>query len=67
MDPILPISSSDRTVPAVDLTRLTPLEREREKQRRERERRRRQQAAEAGAKARPSGDDGPAGGIDVRV
>jgi hypothetical protein len=69
VDPILPIFSSDRTVPAVELTRLTPLEleREREKQRRERERRRRQPAAEAGQKARPSGDDGPAGGIDVRV
>jgi hypothetical protein len=65
VDPILPIFSSDRTVPAVELTRLTPLERE--KQRRERERRRRQPAAEAGQKARPSGDDGPAGGIDVRV
>jgi hypothetical protein len=59
MDPIRPISRADRTVPAVELTRLTPLEREREKQRRERERQRRQKPQN-----RP---DEPNSGIDVRV
>jgi hypothetical protein len=60
-DPIRPISPSDRSVPPVDLTILTPLEREQEKQRRERERRRR-------AQSRPNDPaaDGP-GGIDIRV
>jgi hypothetical protein len=59
IDPIAP----DRTVPRVDLTYLTPLEREREKERRERERRRRQEAAE-GSRRRP---DQPNSGIDVRA
>jgi hypothetical protein len=63
MDPIWPIARSDRAVQAVDLSRLTPLEREREKQRREQERKRRQKASEP----RPSGDDGPSGGLDVRA
>jgi hypothetical protein len=68
VDPIRPISlPADRTVPAVELASLSPLERERDKQRRERERRRRQQAAENAANPRRSGDDGPASGIDVRV
>ena len=62
MEPIRPIES-DRTVPRVELTRLTPLEREEERQRRERERRRRQ----AAPNARPAAaDDGPSG-IDIRV
>ena len=59
IDPIAP----DRTVPRVDLTYLTPLEREREKERRERERRRRQEAAGT-PRTRP---DGPESGIDVRA
>jgi hypothetical protein len=63
VDPLRPVARAERAVPAVELTRLTPLEREREKQRRERERRRRQDAA----KARPRTDDGPNSGIDVRV
>jgi hypothetical protein len=63
IDPLRPISPADRTVPAVDLTRLTPLERERERQRREREWRRRHDAP----RPRRSEDDGPSFGIDVRV
>jgi hypothetical protein len=59
IDPIAP----DRTVRRVDLTYLTPLEREREKERRERERRRREDAAETPRK-RP---DQPNSGIDVRA
>ena len=59
IDPIAP----DRTVPRVEPTYLTPLEREREKERRERERRRRQEAARR-ARKRP---DGPNSGIDVRA
>jgi hypothetical protein len=63
VDSIPPIRDVDRTVPAVELTHLTPVEREQEKQRRERERRRRKPPAEP----RQSGDDGPFSGIDVRV
>jgi hypothetical protein len=64
VDPIRPVPlATDRTVPAVDLTRLTPLEREREKQRRERERRRRQPAVDT--PETPSEQGGS--GIDVRV
>ena len=60
MERIEPIAP-DRTVPRVELPRLTPVEREQERQRRERERRRR-------ARPRPGGpprEGGPA--IDVRV
>ena len=60
IDPIAP----DRSVQRVDLTYLTPLEREREKERRERERRRRENAPQK-RPAAPS-DDG-SGGIDVRA
>jgi hypothetical protein len=63
MDPIRPISPPDRTVPAVERTRLNPREREESRQRRERERRRRQQAAQT-PQNRP---DEPNSGIDVRV
>jgi hypothetical protein len=57
IEPITP----DRTVQRVELTRLTPVEREQERRRRERERRRR--APE------PPQDPPKAGGsgIDVRV
>jgi hypothetical protein len=62
IDPIAP----DRSVQRVDLTYLTPLEREREKERREREReRRRRQNPPEHRPAAPS-DDGP-GGLDVRA
>lgn len=44
MDPIRPIGRSGRTVQPVELTRLTPLEREQEKERREQARKRREQA-----------------------
>jgi len=60
VDPLRPVAPVDRTVPAVELTRLTPLEREREKQRRERERKRRQTPSE---KPATPGDSG----LDVRV
>ena len=56
MDPLRPVSAVDRTVPAVDLARLTPLEREREKQRRERERKRRQAASRTPKKPAGPGD-----------
>jgi hypothetical protein len=64
VDPIRPVSlPADRTVPAVELTRLTPLEREQEKQRRERERRRRRSARDASENPPEQGFSG----IDVRV
>jgi hypothetical protein len=63
MDPLRPIAPTERTVPAVELTILTPLEREREKQRRERQRKRRQAAAQAPGKPAAPGDSG----LDVRV
>jgi hypothetical protein len=44
VDPIRPIGPSHRTVQPVELTRLTPLEREQEKERREQARKRREQA-----------------------
>jgi hypothetical protein len=44
VDPIRPIGRSGRTVQPVELTRLTPLEREQEKERREQARKRREQA-----------------------
>jgi hypothetical protein len=73
VDPIQPIAP-DRSVQRVDLTYLTPLEREREKQRRE-ERRRRQnapQAAPEGTGETPADSPSnrgvePNSGIDVRA
>ena len=63
IDPIAP----DRSVQRVDLTYLTPLEREREKERRERERRRRNDAPRTPRGPRQDGESAPAGGIDVRA
>lgn len=63
MDSIRPIGRSDRTVQPVELTRLTPLEREQERERREQARKRRQKAREP----RQGGDDAPPGGLDVRA
>jgi len=63
MDPIRPIGRSDRTVQPVELTRLTPLDREQERERREQARKRRENAR----KARRSGENGPSGGLDVRA
>ena len=60
MERIEPIRS-DRSVPRVDLPRLTPLEREQERERREQKRRRR-----APQPPRETPEDGR-GGIDVRV
>jgi hypothetical protein len=51
---------SDRTVPPVQLERLTPVEREQERQRREEQRRRRREAPQDRAPERSSG-------IDVRI
>jgi hypothetical protein len=62
MERIEPIGP-DRTVPPVELRRLTPLEREEERERRER-RRKRRQAAQQSPEERP--EDGRPG-IDVRV
>jgi hypothetical protein len=67
MDPLRPIAPTDRTVPAVELTRLDPIERERDRQRRERERRRRQQSSGNAPKPRQGAGDEPFSGIDVRV
>jgi hypothetical protein len=62
MERIEPIAR-DRAVQAVELTRLTPVEREQEKQRRERERERRRRA-----QPRPQNPPQEGGsGIDVRV
>jgi hypothetical protein len=55
------ISPVDRTVPLVELRRLTPIEREEDRQRRERQRRRK---AEKAAPEPPS--DGGLG-IDIRA
>jgi hypothetical protein len=65
VDPLRPIPPTERTVAAVELTILTPIEREREKQRRERERdrKRRQAASQALGKPAAPGDSG----LDVRV
>jgi hypothetical protein len=60
MERIEPIRS-DRTVARVELTRLTPLEREQERQRRERERERRRRPRPA-----PPEPDGRSS-IDVRA
>ncbi len=59
MERIEPIRS-DRSVPRVDLPRLTPLEREQERRRREQARKRRP------PKPGPPPEEGR-GGIDVRV
>jgi hypothetical protein len=61
VDPLRPIARTEPAVAAVELTILTPLERE--KQRRERERKRRQAAAKPPAKRPAPG----AGGLDVRA
>jgi hypothetical protein len=53
----------DRTVRPVELTRLTPVEREQEKQRRERERERRRKGQPRPQSPRSDGGSG----IDVRV
>jgi hypothetical protein len=63
VDPIRPIGPPDRTVQPVELRRLTPLEREEEKERREQARKRREKARTR----REGGEDGPSGGLDVRV
>ena len=63
MERIEPIARSDRTVQPVELTRLTPLEREQERQRRERERERRRKAQPRAQKPPSEGGSG----IDVRV
>ena len=63
IDPIAP----DRSVQRVDLTYLTPLEREREKERRERERERRKRAPQGPREPRQDGESAPSGGIDVRA
>ena len=62
MERIEPIAR-DRTVQPVELTRLTPVEREQEKQRRERERERRRRTQPRPRKPGQPGDSG----IDVRV
>jgi hypothetical protein len=61
MERIQPITAApvDRTVPGVERTVLTPLEREAERERRERERRKRRERAPK----RPEGRDG---GVDLR-
>jgi hypothetical protein len=61
-DRIEPIGP-DRRVQPVELTILTPVEREEEKQRRERERRRRGKASKGPRKSPPPAS----GGIDIRV
>lgn len=63
MDPIRPVERSDRTVQPVDLTRLSPLEREEQRERREQARKRREKAL----KAREGAQDRPSGGLDVRA
>jgi len=60
-DWIPPIRAVDRSVPLVELRRLTPLEREEDRQRRERQRRRKAE----NAAPEPPGEGGP--GIDIRV
>jgi hypothetical protein len=62
MERIEPITG-DRTVQSVELTRLTPVEREQEKQRRERERERRRKGQPRTQEPRSEGGSG----IDVRV
>jgi hypothetical protein len=63
VDPLRPIPPVERTVAPVELTILTPLERERSREERERRRKRRQAASPApGEPAAPSNS-----GLDVRV
>jgi hypothetical protein len=62
IDPIAP----DRSVQRVDLTYLTPLEREREKERRERERERKRRQNPPSSGPAPRSEDG-SGGLDVRA
>jgi hypothetical protein len=62
VDPIFPITP-DRSVPPVELRRLSPIEREEERQRRERRRERRGKGENGPPDA--SGDGHPK--IDVRV
>jgi hypothetical protein len=62
VDRIEPIAP-DRSVPRIDLTYLTPLEREREKERREQRRRRDRPAEQAPEK----GSGEPNSRLDVRV
>ena len=64
MERIEPIAR-DRAVQPVELTRLTPVEREQEKQRRERERERRRKGQPRAGGTGPRSDGGS--GIDVRV
>jgi hypothetical protein len=69
VDPIQPIAP-DRSVSRVELTYLSPLEREQEKQRRERERerRRRGNTPQSADETTPSNDGAePNLGIDVRA
>jgi hypothetical protein len=70
VDRIEPIAP-DRSVQRVDLTYLTPVEREREKERRERERQRRRRAPQSPSGAPQNGStpqpEGTSGGIDVRA
>jgi hypothetical protein len=66
VDRIEPIAP-DRSVPRVDLTYLTPLEREQEKQRRERERKRRQASKGASEKVAENRRGEPNSGLDVRA
>jgi hypothetical protein len=61
-DRIEPIGP-DRRVQPVELTILTPVEREEEKQRRERQRQRRRKAPQEPQKRPETGS----GGIDIRV
>jgi hypothetical protein len=63
IDPLRPVSRTEPAVAAVELTRLTPLEREQERQRRER----RRQAPRSAPKPRERRGDEPDSGIDVRV
>jgi hypothetical protein len=61
VDPIRPIAPADRSVPPVEPSVLTPLERE--QQRKERERKRREKRAKDPETPARSGDSG----LDVRV
>ena len=60
MDPVRPVSGSDRALPPVEPTHLTPLQREEERKRRERERERRRKAA-------PKPKRTPDGRLDIRA
>ena len=60
MDPVRPVSGSDRALPPVEPTHLTPLQREEERKRRERERERRR-------KGQPKPRRTPDGRLDIRA